>query len=183
VPDPVRAGPPKFLETIVGLWIPSVCREEVLGDLHEKYTGLVQYVCLAISVVPFIMYSRIRRTTDAAVLLMEALLMYAAYLTAAWYTDRVFLFSQWGMLRTVLPVACVLLFLVLTDAYYSVPKTSWKVAGRVSMAVVFAFLLVARTLPGRVNLIGAGASLLLVSTLRILFSFPFGHGRTPWTKE
>jgi hypothetical protein len=99
----VRTGPPKFLEALVGPWIPPVCREEVMGDLHEKYEGPVQYLLLTISVVPFIIYIRIRRTADAALLLMEALLMYAAYLTAAWYTDREFLLSQWGLLRTACP--------------------------------------------------------------------------------
>jgi hypothetical protein len=177
MPDPVRAHPPKFLEALVGLWIPAVCREEVLGDLQEKYEGPVQYLVLAISIVPFILYSRIRRTTDAAVLLMEALLMYAAYLTAAWYTDRAFLLSQWGLLRTALPVVGALLFLVLTDAYYPTEKSRWRVIGRVAIAVVFALLLTSRTLPGWMNLFGGGASLPLVSTVRILFSFQSGRWR------
>jgi hypothetical protein len=111
------AGPPKTLETFVGWWIPPACREEVLGDLHEKYTGPGQYILLAMCVVPFVILSRIRRTTDALILLTEALLIYGSFLAAAWYTDRASLTGQWGLLRLVIPTVVNLAVLVLEHAW------------------------------------------------------------------
>jgi hypothetical protein len=93
------AGPPKRLEKAVGLLLPPACREEVLGDLFEKYTGPGQYIIVAFCVVPFVILSRIRRTTDACLLLTEALLIYGSYLAAEWYADRTQLTGQVGLLR------------------------------------------------------------------------------------
>ena len=44
--------PSKILEGIVSLFIPPACREEVLGDLHERYAGRVQYIFLSMRASP-----------------------------------------------------------------------------------------------------------------------------------
>jgi len=111
------SGPPRRLETFVGLWIPPACREEVLGDLHEKYTGPWQYILLALCVIPFVILSRIRRTTDTLILLTEALLIYGSFLAATWYTDKTLLAGQWGFLRLVIPTAVNLVDLILERAW------------------------------------------------------------------
>src|SRR5579863_5371182 len=111
------SGPPSRLEKFVGLCIPPACREEVLGDLHEKYTGPWQYISLALSVIPFVVLSRIRRTTDALILLTEALLIYGAFLTAAWYTDRALLNTPSGLQRLAIPTALNLGLLILDNAW------------------------------------------------------------------
>ncbi len=162
--------PSKILEAIVSLFIPPACREEVLGDLHERCTGPVQYVFLAMRVVPFVIVSRIRRTADAQILMMEALLIYASYLTAAWYTDKTVLMDEWGFLRLVVPAVLAVAFMMVEDAWSRVKERSaLRLTGEVAMGTLFAFLLMVRRVPDTLNLIGASASLLLVSTVRILF--------------
>jgi hypothetical protein len=111
------SGPPRRLEKFVGLWIPPACREEVLGDLHEKYTGPWQYISLALSVIPFVILSRIRRTTDALILLTEALLIYGSFLAAAWYTDRTLLNTPNGLQRLAIPTALNLFLLILDNTW------------------------------------------------------------------
>jgi hypothetical protein len=162
--------PPKILEAIVALLLPPACREEVLGDLHERYTGPMQYAFLSMRVVPCVILSRIRRTADARVLLMEALLIYASYLTAAWYTDRMLLVDQWGFFRLAVPAVLTVAFMMIGDAWALVRERSLlRLTGEVAMGTLFAFLLMVRRLPDTLNLVGASESLLLVSAVRILF--------------
>src|SRR5437016_2809889 len=37
------SGPSKAAEAIVAVFVPPACREEVLGDLHERYSSPRQY--------------------------------------------------------------------------------------------------------------------------------------------
>jgi hypothetical protein len=162
--------PSKILEAIVGFLIPPACREEVLGDLYERYTGPVQYMFLAMRVVPCVIVSRIRRTADFRVLLMEALLIYASYLAAAWYTDQTLLIDQWGFYRLAVPAVLAVVFMMVGDAWTPVRERSpLRLTGEVAMGTLFAFLLMVRRLPDTLNLVGASASLPLVSAVRILF--------------
>jgi len=164
------ARPPKTLEAIVGFFLPPACREEVLGDLHEQYRGPVQYTFLAMRVAPCVIVSRIRRTADVRVLLMEALLIYASYLAAAWYADRTLLMDQWGFFRLAVPAVLAVAFMMLEDAWALVRERSpLRLTGEVAMGTLFAFLLMVRRLPDTLNVVGASASLLLVSAVRILF--------------
>jgi hypothetical protein len=167
--------PPKTLEAIVGLFVPPACREEVLGDLFERYTGPVRYIGVAISVIPCVIVSRIRRTADAQVLMMEALLIYASYLTAAWYTDKTLLMESWGFFRLAIPAVLAVAFMMFEDAWSRVrDKSPFRLTGEVAIGTLFAFLLMVRRLPDTLNLIGASASLLLVSAVRIFFRPQFG---------
>jgi hypothetical protein len=164
------SGPSKTLEAIVAFLIPPACREEVLGDLWERYTGPVQYVFLAMRVVPCVILSRIRRTADVRVLLMQALLIYASYQTAAWYADRMLLVDQWGFFRLAVPAVLAVAFMMIGDAWAPVRERSpLRLTGEVGMGTLFAFLLMVRRLPDTLNLVGASASLMLVSAVRILF--------------
>jgi hypothetical protein len=170
---PSPSGPAKTLEAIVGLFVPPACREEVLGDLYEKYTGSGQYVVLALQVVPCVIVSRFRRTTDVAVLLMEALLVYGSYLAAAWYT------GQWGLTRLAVPAVLAVWFMLLEDAWSVVTsKSPLRLTGEVVVGTFFTFLCMIGTLPETLNLLGASASLLLVSAIRILFRPQFGGQQT-----
>ena len=83
----MRSGPSKAAEAIVALLLPPACREEVLGDLHERYRSRLQYFTDALSTVPLVILSRIRRTADPQVLLIQAFALYASFLTAAWFKD------------------------------------------------------------------------------------------------
>jgi hypothetical protein len=152
------SGPSRRLEAFVGLWIPPACREEVLGDLHEKYTGPWQYISLAQCVVPCVILSRIRRTTDAFVILTEALLVYGSFLAAAWYTDRTSLTGEWGFWRLGIPTVLNLALLILEHAWEF--KTRWArpIINGVVISIGIYF-----------NLSGELASLLLVWAVEILF--------------
>jgi hypothetical protein len=137
------SAPPKKLETFVGLWIPPACREEVLGDLNEKYTGPWQYIALALCVVPCVVLSRIRRTTDILVLSTEALLIYGSFLAAAWYTDRTLLTSQWGLQRLAIPTVLNLMALILERAWGSSTRrlqTMLIIAALISIGLAFGML-------------------------------------------
>jgi len=50
-------APPRWLEAVVGVSLPRSRREDVLGDLYERYTSPVRYVCDALQVVPVIALS------------------------------------------------------------------------------------------------------------------------------
>jgi hypothetical protein len=148
-------GPSRRLETFIGLWIPPACREEVLGDLHEKYTGPWQYIALAMCVVPFVILSRIRRTTDTLILLTEALLIYGSFLGAAWYTDRTMLTSHWGLERLAIPTVLNLVVLIFDRAWNLRTKWWHRNAARISIGLAS-------------NMLGECASMLLVAAVEFL---------------
>jgi hypothetical protein len=170
------SGPSKTLEAIVGLFVPPACREEVLGDLHEKYSGTAQYILLALQVVPCVIVSRIWRVTDARVLLMQTLLIYASYLAAAWYTNKAFLYGRYGLSRLAVPAVLAVAFMMLEDAWWAArEKSPWRLTAEVGLGTFLAFSWMERRLPDTLNLFGACASLLLVSAVRILFRPQFSR--------
>lgn len=113
----MTGSPPRILETITGALLPSECRENVLGDLYERYSGPWAYARDAICVVPMVIASRIRRTCDPQVILIEAFTLYLSYLAAAWYVDRAFVFDDWGPPSLVIPAAVTLTLFLFSDAY------------------------------------------------------------------
>jgi hypothetical protein len=150
----------------------------VLGDLYERYTSPRQYLLDAVCTVPLVVFSRIRRTTDLRVLLMEASVLYLSFLAAARYMDSGFLSDPRGMFRLAIPPAAVLVALMLGDAYADPRKPSAvKPIRGTALALGFALFFQALlsvgnrelALPFWILLSGGGASLLLVSALRLLF--------------
>jgi hypothetical protein len=169
-------GPSKILETLVGALIPPACCEEVLGDLHERYRSPGQYLADALSTVPFVILSRIRRGADPQVFLMEALLLWACFLSAAWYVDRALIANA------LIPAAVALAVIVLDDAWTaSRNRTVLESMRGVALGAAIACLCQAHLLPVWINLLSGAAGLLLVSTVRILFridpGMPKGPGR------
>jgi hypothetical protein len=193
----MRPAPPRKLERLIGLFIPPACREEVLGDLHERYTGRARYLADALCAVPLVIVSRIRRTTDAQVLLMEAFVLMLSLLGAARYNDATFLTKQWGLLRLAIPAAMALLGLMLDDAYAR-PGARWplKAVRAPAFGLGMACLLQAvlsmgnpeLTLPRWILWCGLGLGILLASTVRLLFpplaDRPQGaHGPAFWLQQ
>jgi hypothetical protein len=193
----MHRAPPRMLESLVGLFIPPACREEVLGDLHERYTGLVRYLADALCAVPLVIVSRIRRTTDAQVLLMEAFVLMLSLMGAARYKDTTFLAKQWGLLRLAIPAATALLGLMLDDAYAR-PGGRWLLKAvraplfGLGMACLSQAVLSVDnpelTLPRWILWCGGGLGLLLASTVRWLFpplaDRPQGaHGPAFWLQQ
>ncbi len=167
----MSAGPPGWLDTLARILIPPARREDVLGDLHERYRSPGQYMIDLLATAPCVIFSRIRRTTDTELFLTEALLLYASFLATAWYTDRSLLDEPWGLLHLAIPTAITLVFVILEDA--------WDRPGR-RIQVIFAGgpVLTALTIsvvPWKVSMYGFYSGLMLVSTVKMLFQA--GAGR------
>ncbi len=175
----MRAAPPKIIERILSLLIPPACREEILGDLYEGSDSLGQYLRQAFYILPMIIFSRIRRTADSQVLLMQATALYSSFLGAAWYEGKTFLFENSGLLRIALPPAWVLFGLIIEDAYSVPGKRSLlkKMRGPVlgfglaylSQLAFSAGRQSALSLPVRVMFFGSAVGLLLSIGLKFLF--------------
>jgi len=187
----MRTVPPKSIERVVGFFIPCACREEVLGDLHERFQSTPRYVVDAIMTVPLVILSRIRRTTDPAVFLMEAIVLYSSYLAAAFVLDQSLLTDAFGFFRLGLPAAISLLVLMWADAYANPRNRSpLKPMLGAALGVAFAWLSQAVLLAGAADFMlprsimiaGSSVSLLLVSALRLLFA-PATNIPAHWQKQ
>ena len=121
----MKPAPPRLMQVVVGILIPPACREHVLGDLYERYKSPGQYLAEALCTVPLVILSRIRRTTDPQVFLMEAFALYLSFLAATWQSGGMpFLHEKRGFLRLAIPVAVALAALMLGDAYAPPGKRS-----------------------------------------------------------
>ena len=110
---------------------------------------------------------------------METFGLYASFLAAAWKLDQMpFLLEQRGLLRLAIPTAATLVALILEDAYASPGKRSPLMPIlEAALGVGFAFLSQTALLvlnqewavPLWIMICGGGMSVLLVSTLRMLF--------------
>src|SRR5579863_4754374 len=96
-------GPPKILEDLARVMIPPTRREEVLGDLCERYKSPAQYLADLLSTLPFVILSRIMRTTHIRLLLMDAILVYGSYLAAAWLLARTLVTDGSGLVHLAIP--------------------------------------------------------------------------------
>lgn len=177
----MHAAPSRFAEALVAVVLPPACREEVLGDLHERYRSPWQYASDALLTAPLVVWSRIRRTADAQVLLIQAFALYLSFLGAAEWTDAALLHEQWGMVKLAIPAAMFLLGSVLEDAYACPGRRSLLALVRgplvgLGMALLSQGVVRAGSsdllIPGRVLISGCGMSLLLASAVRMLFA-PF----------
>jgi hypothetical protein len=170
----MESGPSKIVEALVAGLLPPAAREEVLGDLRERHQSSARYLLEAAPTVPCVIYSRICRTTDAVVALMEALSMYTAFVMAAWWLNRPLLLDQHGLARLAIPPTIILAAVILADAY-SHPRRRWPLKTVFGPALGLAFAYLAQSmlkqaaLPTAVFASGSAMSLLLVSTLRLMF--------------
>ncbi|HYW44717.1 MAG TPA: hypothetical protein VE959_17780 [Bryobacteraceae bacterium] len=172
------APPHRIAEAVVGFLLPPACREEVLGDLHERSAGTVRYLAEALGVVPLVIVSRVRRTLDPQVTLMEAFVLYLSFTGAAEYRDRALVSGSWGLTRLAIPAAVALLALKLYDAYAK-PGKRGPLAGAVETAFALGTACLSQAilqlgsrdlaLPLWVTFRGAGISLLLLTLVRVLF--------------
>lgn len=163
-----------MIERAVGLLIPAASREEVLGDMRERCGSTYEFLGEASHVVPLVIVSRVMRTSDPLLLLMEAVMAFTAFFTAAWWLERTMLYSEWGLVRLAIPVTGMLLALMLADAY-SDPKKRWAMRPMVGPVLGIGLAFAADRsmgqweLPRLVMLWGVGMGMLLVSTMRMMF--------------
>jgi hypothetical protein len=164
------AGPPPLLEKIAGALLPPACREEVLGDLRERYTTPLQYLLLAIRVAPFVFASRVRRTTDAQLLLTQTILIYGSFLAGAWYSNRWLLTSRWGLLWPLIPTAANVLDLIFQAVWTGGSKWPRILVSSIALGIGVSF-----------NVYSEFASVLLVRGLRMLTGSDrkFAHAAAP----
>ena len=170
----MESGPSKVAETIAGYLLPPACREEILGDMRERYRSRFGYFLEVLHVVPCVIYSRICRTTDAVVALMEAASMYTAFVISARCVDVTLLSAKSGFARLAIPPMVVLAVMSVADAY-SDPQRHWPLRPLFAPTIGFAVAYIEQSmysqwsLPISVFAWGSGPGLLLVSTLRLIF--------------
>lgn len=171
------------LAKIFGWLLPPVCREQVLGDLQERAKSRRQFVKEAVSVLAPVIVSRIRRVTDAQVLLMQTLALYISFVAAAWYSGESSFYQEAGLIRLAIPTTVSIATLLLCAAYANPARQNfWRpvlqaatsiAIGLLGQALVFDTVpLLAVPLP--VLLEGGCIAVVLVSTLQMLFP-PIGH--------
>jgi hypothetical protein len=170
----MESGPSKVAEIIAGWLVPPACREEILGDMRERYRSGLRYFLEAAHLIPCVIFSRICRTTDAVLALMEVASLYTAFVIVAKYFDPVLILGRSGFARLAIPPVIVLATMSLADAY-SVPQRRWPLKPLVAPTLGFAVAYTEQSmyrqwsLPPSVFAWGSGTGLLLVSTLRLEF--------------
>ena len=174
----MESAPSTAAETIVAILVPPACREEVVGDLHERYRSPGQYAFDALLTVPLVILSRVRRTADPQVVLIQAFALYASFLCSAWVQIAALLQAQWGLLRLAIPAGITLLVVMLEDAYASPARRSPLSLVR-GPVLGLAFALASQglfwsgnpelALPRWILLYGSAMSLLLSCAVRMLF--------------
>jgi len=172
--------PPGRLELFFALFIPASCREEVLGDLAEKYTSPAQYIIFAIRTVPFVIYSRMRRDNRLVFLLTDPVLIYSAFVFEVWYGGALPHPDAAAFEHLVLPAALTWLYLLVRAVLVEWPAfepTLWAI-----LSFMVAFMSGA-VHPAWLN--GFFSAWILVSATRRLSPPPISHkvfavGVTAW---
>jgi len=159
------SGPAK----IVAWLIPPACREEVLGDLSEESPGLRAILSAVLCVI----LSRVRRTTDPVVLLMEGLALYTAFVVIANWLAPSMMFDPAGLATLAIPPAAMLIGLMLSDAY-SDPrrKSPLKPILGVVLSAAVAVAAGDAFLPRAVLMAGTGFGALVILPIRTMFPPP-----------
>jgi hypothetical protein len=170
----------QWLERIFRLLLPPASREHVLGDLHERCKSPRQYLAEAISVLAPVVISRIRRTTDFQVLLMEAFAVYLSFSANAWWLGaKTFLYDHAGFARLSIPTTVTVAGLLFCNAYSDLDKQSSVVRPILQSAVSIALAFLGQAVlfdtspdfavPFGIMLYGSCTGFLLLATLRMLF--------------
>lgn len=170
--------PPRLAAWAVWRVLPPACREHVLGDLEERCTGPRRYILDALSTVPLVILSQIRRTTDPQVLVMEIFAVWISFFVSAWCTKGWEYFDGQAFLSLGISSSIVLTAFTLVKAY-GVPgkREVYRPIEEAGQAVCIAWMphFVLSTLLPREPLLslayflGLSMSALLLSILRILF--------------
>jgi hypothetical protein len=128
-PEPkMEARPPALADAIVRALIPPACREAVIGDLWERYTSPAAYLGDALRALPFLIASRIRRTTNALMLAMAFLILFVSFGPS----------PGPAFPRALVPAVAVLAAFVLRDVYRDVSRSIARRATGDAVAVLIA---------------------------------------------
>lgn len=152
------ARPPENLARLVRALVPPASREHVLGDLQERYRSPRGYLADALQALPFVIASRLRRTTHPlGVLFVGAFLWWAVF-----WGNR-----QDTVLAALLPALITLAALALRDVYRDTTP-SWPRAAALDVAIAATCVLL---LEGMLWLL---APSLLLTRDTLLIGFPLG---------
>lgn len=174
----MSSGPSKLAEAVVAMVVPPGCREEVLGDLHERFTSPWQYSVDAVLTVPLVILSRMRRIADPQILVIQAFGLYMSFLGATWLGEGAVPRAPWLLLRIAIPAALAMLGMILDDTYASRVGRSWlnvargPVFGLLLALACEALLWIANpdlALAPRITFYGCALSLLLSCVVRMMF--------------
>ena len=127
----MTSSPPAAIESVVGLFVPPLTREHVLGDLAERYTSPGQYLLDALRTVPAVVISQIRRTSFFLLWPMIGLGLTIAFGRGA---------EDWWP-RAVIPAVITLLAFMFRDAYRVPDLKRPRRKGLVDVAIVAATVL------------------------------------------
>jgi len=109
------AYPPEIAEDFVGWFLPPACREEVLGDLYERYVNAAQYAANAVAVAPRVILSQIRRNTDARVFVLTACAICYSFASGStgWQLNS----DSLSLLRIAIPSIAAILMLLFRNGW------------------------------------------------------------------
>jgi hypothetical protein len=128
----MSARPPAALESAIGLFVPPIAREPVLGDLAERYASPGRYLLDALRTVPAVVVSQIRRTSYFPLWPVIGVALTAALGRGA---------EDWWP-RAVIPAVVALLAFMLRDAYRVPDLIHPRRKGLVDVTIVAATVLV-----------------------------------------
>lgn len=156
----------------VGWLIPPAAREETLGDLREISGGTVAFLGAAFVTIPFVVLSRVVRTSDPVLRFMEGMTLFTSFVLAARWLNAAILYDPPGFARLAIPPGVVLLTLTLADAYADPKKRPplRPIVGPVlGMALAYASQEATGSwaLPHIILWCAGGMGIVLVSTLRM----------------
>lgn len=135
----LNAGPPRLLEQAVSILIPPMVREEVAGDLWERFRTPLRYLAEAAATLPFVVFSQARRATDGSLLALQIFTIFASFggFEPTLNGDDV---TMWQ--RASIATAAALAAIMLRNAYRKSDRWSGKRAASDLAAMLFAVLAV-----------------------------------------
>jgi hypothetical protein len=165
----MRAHPSARAEAIAAFFTPPACREEVLGDLHERYRAPWPYAMEALRTIPLVIFSQIRRITDPQSLMIQAGTIYLAFAAAAWLNDPSLFVTKSGLFRLAFLAAIVLVNALLDDAFADrKPRNRLVTPARLALLIASHLGSTPGTLL-RIWLDGWFISLILLAAVQMLF--------------
>lgn len=154
----METRPPEVIERLVHALVPPASREHVLGDLHERYVSPRRYLMDALRTLPFVVASRVRRTTHPLFFLLTGVFLW----WGVFYGNH-----QESWLAALIPTAITLVALALRDAYRgAAPK--WYRAVAIDVAIAALGVLLSQAI------LAWSASPLLLTRGTLLIGFPLG---------
>jgi hypothetical protein len=110
----MEARPPVLIDAVVRILIPPAAREAVAGDLWERYSSPLHYALEALRVLPFVIASQMRRTSNLPLLGIVAFTFFVCFGGFA-INGSTLDVPRW--LRAAIPTIAVLVGLIVRDVY------------------------------------------------------------------